>query len=169
VVTGEAIEEGHDFASCRAIDYFVDPWQGEVVLGTSLIEAGEVYAHVSLAAFLLHHDHVGEPCRISNWLDEVGFQQAVHLGLDGFSLLVRHFVQPLLFWAHRRVDAQTVLYDGAADPDQNEGGPSEDVLVSGEARDEFLLVSRGQVFAYYDRLLRCSRVEGYRLRSIVAL
>jgi hypothetical protein len=26
VVTGEAIKEGHDFASCCAIDYFVDPW-----------------------------------------------------------------------------------------------------------------------------------------------
>jgi hypothetical protein len=30
-----------------------------------------------------------------------------------------------------------MLYDGAADPNQIEGGPSEDVLVSGEARDEF--------------------------------
>jgi hypothetical protein len=62
-----------------------------------------------------------------------------------------------------------MLYDGAADPNQIEGGPSEDVLVSGEARDEFFLVSRGQVFAYYDLLLRRSRVEGYRLRSIGAL
>jgi hypothetical protein len=74
VVTGEAIKEGHDFAACRAIDYFVDPWQGEVILGTSLIEACEVYAHAPLAAFLLHHDHVGEPCRISDWLDEFGFK-----------------------------------------------------------------------------------------------
>ena len=49
--------------------------------------------------------------------------------------------------------AKAVLDDGAADPDQIEGGPSEDVLVSGEAGDEFLLVSRGQVFAYHDRLL----------------
>jgi hypothetical protein len=57
-------------------------------------------------------------------------------------------VQSLLFWAHRRVDAQAVLDDGAADPDQIDGGPSEDVLVSGETRDEFFLVSRGQVFAY---------------------
>jgi hypothetical protein len=100
VVTGEAIEEGHDFASCCAIDYFVDPWQGEVVLGTSLIEAGEVYAHAPLATFLLHHDHVGEPCRISNRLNEVGLQQVVHLGLGGFSLLVGHFAQSLLFWVH---------------------------------------------------------------------
>jgi hypothetical protein len=62
-----------------------------------------------------------------------------------------------------------VLYDGAADPYQIEGGPSEDVLVLGEARDEFFLISRGQVFAYYDRLLRRSRVEGYRLRFVIAL
>jgi hypothetical protein len=46
-----------------------------------------------------------------------------------------------------------VLNDGATDSDQVEGGPSEDVLVSGKTGDEFLLVSRGQVFAYYDRLL----------------
>ena len=62
-----------------------------------------------------------------------------------------------------------MLDDGAADPDQIEGGPSEDVLVSRETRDEFFLVSQGQVFAYYDRLLRHSRAEGYRLRSVVAL
>jgi hypothetical protein len=36
-----------------------------------------------------------------------------------------------------------MLNDGAADSDQVEGGPSEDVLVSGETGDEFLLVSRG--------------------------
>ena len=62
-----------------------------------------------------------------------------------------------------------MLYDGAADPNQIEGGPSEDVLVSGETGKEFFLVSRGQVFAYYYRLPRRCRVEGYRLRSVIAL
>jgi hypothetical protein len=62
-----------------------------------------------------------------------------------------------------------VLDDGVADPDQIEGGPSEDVLVSGETGNEFFLVSRGQVFAYYNCLFRRCRVEGYRLRSVVAL
>ena len=65
----------------------------------------------------------------------------MHLGFGGFGLLIGHFVQSLIFWAHRRVDAQAVLYDGAANPDQVEGGPSEDVLVSGEAGYEFFLVS----------------------------
>jgi hypothetical protein len=74
VVTGEAVEEGHDFASYCAIDYFVNPWQGEVVLGAGLVKTGEVDTHAPLAAFLSHHDHVGEPCRVSDWLDEVGFQ-----------------------------------------------------------------------------------------------
>jgi len=40
-----------------------------------------------------------------------------------------------------------VLYDGAADPNQIEGGPSEDVLVSEEIGKEFFLISLGQVFA----------------------
>jgi hypothetical protein len=62
-----------------------------------------------------------------------------------------------------------MLNDGAADSDQVEGGPSEDVLVSRETGYEFLLVSRGQVFAYYDRLLGRGRIEGYRLCSVVAL
>jgi hypothetical protein len=136
---------------------------------TGLIEAGEVDAHAPLAAFLLYHDHIGKPCRISDWFDEVGFQQAVHLGFGGLGLFVGHFAQSLLFWAHRGVDAQTVLNDGAADSDQVKGGPSEDVLVSGETGDEFLLVSQGQVFAYYDRLLGRGRIEGYRLHSVVAL
>jgi hypothetical protein len=70
---------------------------------------------------------------------------------------------------HRRVDAQTVLDNGAADSDQVEGVLGEDVLVSGETGDEFLLVLRSQVFAYYDRLLGRRRVEGNYLRSIVAL
>jgi hypothetical protein len=117
VVAGEAVKEGHDFASCCAIDYFVDPWQREIVHGTGLIEAGEVDAHAPLAAFLLYHDHVGEPCRISDWFDEVGFQQAVHLGFGVFGLFVGHFAQSLLSWAHQRVDAQTVLNDGATDSD----------------------------------------------------
>jgi hypothetical protein len=93
----------------------------------------------------------------------------VHLGFGGFGLLVGHFAQSLLYWAHRGVDAQAVLSDGAADSDQVVGGPSEDILVAGEAGDEFFLVLRGQVFANYDCLLRGGRVEGYRLRSVVAL
>jgi hypothetical protein len=88
---------------------------GEIVLGTGLIEASEVDAQVPLAAFLLYHDYVGEPRRVGDWFDEVGFQQAVHFGFGGFCLFVGHFAQSLLFWAHRRVDAQTVLNDGAAD------------------------------------------------------
>jgi hypothetical protein len=33
----------------------------------------------------------------------------------------------------------------------------------------FFLVSRGQVFVYYNYLSRCFQVEGYRLRFVVAL
>jgi hypothetical protein len=84
----------------------------------------------------------------------------VHFGFGGSCLFVGHFAQSLLFWAHRRVDAQTVLNDGATDSDQVEGEPSEDVLVSGETRDEFLLVSRGQVFAYHDHLFGVARSSG---------
>jgi hypothetical protein len=70
---------------------------------------------------------------------------------------------------HQRVDAQTVLDVGAANSDQVEGGPGKDVLISGETLDEFLLVLRSQVFAYYDRLLGRRRVEDNYLRSVVAL
>ena len=166
VVAGEADEEGHDFASGCAIDYFVDPWQREIVLGTCLIEACEVNAHAPLAAFLLYHDHLALSTILYH---EVGFQQAVHFGFGGFCLLIGHFAQSLLFWVHRRVDAQTVLNDGATDFDQVEGEPGEDVLVSGETGDEFLLISRGQVFAYHDRLLGRRRIEGNCLRSVIAL
>ena len=155
VVAGEAVKKGHDLATGCAINYFVDPWQREIILGAGLVEAGEVYAHVPLAAY---HDYVGEPRRVGDWFDEVGLQQAVHFGFGSFCLLVGHFAQSLLFWAHRRVDAQTVLNDGAADSDQVEGGPSEYVLVSGETGDEFLLVSRGQVFIYHHRLLGRRRI-----------
>jgi hypothetical protein len=97
VVAGEAVEKGHDFATGCVIDYFVDPWQREIVLGTGLVEAGEVDAHAPLAAFLLYHDYVGEPRRVGDWFDEVGFQEAVHFGFGGFYLLVGHFAQSLLF------------------------------------------------------------------------
>jgi hypothetical protein len=66
-------------------------WQGKIVFGTSLIEACEVDAHAPLATLLLYHDHVGEPCWISNWLDESGFQQVMHLGLGCLSFLIEHF------------------------------------------------------------------------------
>jgi hypothetical protein len=62
-----------------------------------------------------------------------------------------------------------VLDDGGADSDQVEGGPGEDVLISGETEDEFLLILRSQVFAYYNRLLGRCRVEGNCLCTIVAL
>jgi hypothetical protein len=67
------------------------------------------------------------------------------------------------------VDAEAVLDDGAAESDQVEGRPGEDILVSGEIGYEFLLVLRSQVFAYYNRLLGCCRVEGNCLRTVVAL
>jgi hypothetical protein len=62
-----------------------------------------------------------------------------------------------------------VLDDGATDPDQIQGGPSKDILVLGETRNEFFLISQGQVIAYYNCLSRRCRVEGYRLRSVIAL
>jgi hypothetical protein len=62
-----------------------------------------------------------------------------------------------------------VLDDGAADPDQVESQPSEDILVAGETGNELFLVLRGQVFAYCDRLPGRCRIEGYRLRSVVTL
>jgi hypothetical protein len=70
---------------------------------------------------------------------------------------------------HRRVDAQTVLDDGATDSNQVKGRPGEDVFISGEMGDEFLLLLRSQVFAYDDYLLGRCRVKGNCLRSIVAL
>ena len=91
------------------------------------------------------------------------------LALKASVFCIGYFAQPLLLWAHRRVDAQTVLDDGAADSDQVEGRLGEDVLVSGETGDEFLLVLRSQVFAYNDCLLGRRRVEGNCLRSVVAL
>jgi hypothetical protein len=41
----------------------------------------------------------------------------MHFGLSCLCFLVGHLLQPLLFWGHRWVDAQTVFDDGAADPD----------------------------------------------------
>jgi hypothetical protein len=141
VVAREAIKEGHDFAACYTVDNVFNPWQTEIVLGGSLIEACEVDAHTPFVALFLHHEHVGEPCWISDWLDESGFQQAMHFDLGCLRFLVRHFPQPLLFRAHRGVDAQAVLDDGTADPGQIEGGPGEDILVIRETGKGFFLVS----------------------------
>ena len=62
-----------------------------------------------------------------------------------------------------------MLDDGAIDFDQIKGRPGEDVLISGETGDEFLLILRSQVFAYDDRLLGRCRIKGNCLRSVVAL
>jgi hypothetical protein len=142
VVPREAIKEGHNFAACCAVDNFVDSWQGKIVLGASLLRLVKSM-HMRHLPLFLHHDHVGEPCWISDWLDESSFQQAMHLGLGYLSFLIGHFAQSLLFWAHRGVDVEAMLDDGMADPNQIEGGPSEDILVSGETGKEFFLVSQG--------------------------
>ena len=97
MVAGETIKERHDFAPGRAIDYFVDPGQREVVLGAGLVKTGEIDAHPPFAALFLHHHNVGEPCRVGDWLDKFGLKQAMYLGLGGFCLLVRHFAEPLFF------------------------------------------------------------------------
>jgi hypothetical protein len=83
-----------------AIDDFVDSGQREIVLGAGLVKTGEVYAHPPLAALLLHHHHIGEPCGVGDWLDELGFEQAMYLGLGGFCLLVRHLAQLLFLRSH---------------------------------------------------------------------
>jgi hypothetical protein len=140
VVAGEAVEKLHDFAFGCTIDYLVDSWQREIILEAGLIEAVEIDAHPALVAFLLPHDYVGEPRRVGDWFDEIGLKQAVYFSFGGFYFFIRHFVQPLLLWAHRMVNAQTMLDDGATDADQVEGRPGEDVLISGETGDEFLLV-----------------------------
>ena len=88
MVAGEAIKELHDFAPGRAIDYFVDPWQREIVLWAGLIETGEVYAHAPFSAFLLHHHNIGEPRGVSHRLDEFSLQEAMHLRLGGFCLFI---------------------------------------------------------------------------------
>ena len=89
--------------------------------------------------------------------------------LDCLSFLIGHFPQSLLFRTHRGVDAQAVLDDGAADPDQVEGRPGEDIFVLGQIAEEFLLVMRGEVFADGDRLLGRGLVEGNSLGPVVAL
>jgi hypothetical protein len=139
---------------------------GEIILGAGLVE---IDAHLPLAAFLLHHDYISEPRRVGDWFNEIGFQQPVYFGFGDFCFFIGHFAQLLLFWVHRRVDAQTVLDDGATDSDQVEGRLGEDILISRETGDEFLLVLRSQVFAYDDYLLGRRRVKGNCLRSVVAL
>jgi hypothetical protein len=62
-----------------------------------------------------------------------------------------------------------VLDDRATDSDQVEGGPGEDVLIFGQTGEESLLVMRGEVFAYDDRLLGRCLVKGNSLGPIVAL
>jgi hypothetical protein len=138
------------------------PWAG-------LVETGEINAHPPLATLLLHHDYVSEPRRLGNWFDEIGLKQAVYLGFGGFYFFIRHFAQSLLLRPHRRVDAQAVFDDSVTDSDQVEGGPGEDVLISGKTGDESLLVMRSKVFAYDDRLLGRCLVKGNCLCSIVAL
>ena len=60
-------------SSCT-IDYLVDPWQREIILGAGLVEAGEIDTHPPLAALLLHHDYVGQPRRVGDWFDEIGLK-----------------------------------------------------------------------------------------------
>jgi hypothetical protein len=82
------------------IDYLVDPWQREIILGAGFIEACEIDAHPPLVAFLLHHDYVSEPRRVGDWFDEISLKQAVYLSFGSFCFFIRHFAQPLLLRPH---------------------------------------------------------------------
>jgi hypothetical protein len=113
---------------------------GKLSLGQALLRLVKSM-HIRHLPLFLYHDYVCEPRMVGNWFDEIGLKQAVYFSFGSFCFFIRHFAQSLLLRAHRRVDAQTMLDEGATDPDQVEAGPGEDVLISGETGDEFLLVS----------------------------
>ena len=60
VLTGVSVQEGQELAPGGRVDDLVDPWEGERILGTGLIEAGVVDTHAPGLVLLQDEDWVGQ-------------------------------------------------------------------------------------------------------------
>ena len=69
--------------------------EGEVVIGTCLVEFGEVNTNSPFAA-LLYQDWVGEPIKVVCLPDEIGSQQPVNFLAEGMASLRIHLSWLLL-------------------------------------------------------------------------
>ena len=69
------MEVGH------TVHQLVDARQGIRIFGTGFVEVGIVCAHVPFLVGLPHHDNVGQPSRVSDFSNKLGFEQLVDLSL----------------------------------------------------------------------------------------
>ena len=64
----------------------VDLRIGEAVLGARFVKVGEVHADPPLPILLLDYHSVGQPLRIMDFLNRLGFEQLLDLLNHGLSL-----------------------------------------------------------------------------------
>ena len=69
----------------RTIHELVNVGQGIHVFETCFVEVVVVRAHEPFSIGLPHHDNVGQPSRVSDFSDELGFEQLVDLSSDYFT------------------------------------------------------------------------------------
>ena len=61
---------------------------GEGVFWTSFIQVCEIYTHLPLPIFLLHHHSVGQPLRVKHLLNGPSLFKLCHLILDIIKMLL---------------------------------------------------------------------------------
>ena len=82
--------------ACCRIHQLVDPRKEEAVLGTGLVEVGEVDADSPFVALLLHQDRVGEPLRVVCLFNKIGSPQLVNFFEESLTSLCIHLPRFLL-------------------------------------------------------------------------
>ena len=73
MVTLVSIEETHPVVLGSGVDHLVDLREGETVLGAGFVEVSLVHADPPLPTLLFDHHCVGQPLRVMDFPDRLGF------------------------------------------------------------------------------------------------
>jgi hypothetical protein len=92
-------------------DDFINSYEGEIILGATFVEIGEVGAHSPFFILLVDHHHICQPLQVGYFFDETCIKQPLELSLHYFYLLFRHFLKLLLSRLRTRIHLQFVFDD----------------------------------------------------------
>jgi len=94
----------------------VDAREQITVLWASLIQVGEVYAHLLLVVRFFDHDHIGQPFGVVDFFDEIYLQQLAYLFSYGFVPFLGENPFLLLDWGEAWAYVELVYHGTGANP-----------------------------------------------------
>jgi hypothetical protein len=111
VIARVGIQKREDFASQCEINYLVNAWQRERILGTFHIKASIVNTHSPFPILLFYKDGISKPVGVIHFLDETSCQELGDLLTYGPTPLIIEIAQVLVHGLGTHPDAELMLGD----------------------------------------------------------